>query len=129
MHRMTNITFRSGLYYCIRNRRNYACRLWSLWGNEQRNTSMDDSLSVRSMRHDSDITPKEVSSVKGSPYHLILSQFRRAFDCLAMRTTADEKLRKIMLIRSSRWIDSKRSRHKIMQQVTIDAKFNPRSPR
>ena len=54
-------------------------------------------------RGNSDITPEEVASSKGSPYNLILSQFQRAFGCLAMRAAADEKLRKTMLIRSSRF--------------------------
>ena len=50
----------------------------------------------------SDVTPEDVSSAKGSPYNLILSQFRKAIGCLTVRTAAEEKLRKIMLIRSSR---------------------------
>ena len=76
-------------------------------------------------RDNSDITPEEVSSARGSPYNLILSQFRRAIGCLATRTAADEKLRKIMLIRSS-----KLEANRAAQNGTSNhrRKFNPRSP-
>ena len=50
----------------------------------------------------SDITPEEVRSAKGSPYNLLLSQFRRALGCMATRTAVDEKLRRVHLIRSSK---------------------------
>lgn len=76
-------------------------------------------------RDNSDITPEDVASAKGSPYNLILSQFRRALGCLAMRTAADEKLRKIMLIRSSKF-----EANQAAQNATSNhrRKFNPRSP-
>ena len=76
-------------------------------------------------RDNSDITPEEVSAAKGSPYSLILSQFRRAFGCLAMRTAADEKLRKIMLIRSSRY-EANQAAHNATSNHR--SKFNSRSP-
>ena len=76
-------------------------------------------------RDNSDITPEEVASEKGSPYSLILSQFRRAFGCLSMRAAADEKLRKIMLIRSSRF-EANQAAHNSTSNHR--SKFNPRSP-
>ena len=50
----------------------------------------------------SDITPAEVRSAKGSPYNLLLSQLRRAIGCMTTRTSAEEKLRRVHLIRSSK---------------------------
>ncbi len=73
----------------------------------------------------SNITPEENSSAKGSPYHLILSHFRRAFGCLAMRTAADEKLRKIMLIRPFRFKANQVANNTARSHR---CKFNPRSP-
>ena len=76
-------------------------------------------------RDNSDITPEEVSSTKGSPYNLILSQFRRSLGCVAMRAAADEKLRKVMLIRSS-----KAEANAAAQNAASNhrRKYNPRSP-
>jgi len=56
------------------------------------------------LEDNSDITPKEVSSAKGSAYNLLLSQFRRGIGCLGMMKVAvEEKLRRIiMLIRSNK---------------------------
>ena len=50
----------------------------------------------------SDITPESVTSVKGSPYNLLLNQFRRAIGCMASRVAMEEKLRRLPLIRQSR---------------------------
>ncbi len=50
----------------------------------------------------SDITPESVTSVKGSPYNLLLNQFRRVIGCMAMRVAMEEKLRRLPLIRQSR---------------------------
>ena len=76
-------------------------------------------------RDNLDITPEEVASTKGSSYSLIFSQFRRAFGCLAMRVAADEKLRKIMLIRSSRFEENQAAQNSTSNHRS---KFNPRSP-
>jgi len=54
------------------------------------------------MEDNSDITPEEVSSVKGSAYNLLLSQCRRGIGCLGMKVAVEEKLRRIMLIRSNK---------------------------
>ena len=75
-------------------------------------------------RDNSDITPEEVSSAKGSPYNLILSQFRRSLGCLAMRAAADEKLRKVMLIRSSK-AEANEAAHNAASNHR--RKYNPRS--
>ena len=40
--------------------------------------------------------------MKGSAYNLLLSQFRRAIGCLGMKVAVEEKLRRIMLIRSNK---------------------------
>ena len=50
----------------------------------------------------SDITPEEISSAKGSAYNLLLSQFRRGIGCLGMKVAVEEKLQRIMLIRSNK---------------------------
>jgi len=54
------------------------------------------------LEDNSDITPEEVSSAKGSAYNLLLSQFRRGIGCLGMKVAVEEKLRRIMLIRSNK---------------------------
>jgi len=51
------------------------------------------------LEDNSDITPEEVNSAKGSAYNLLLSLFRRGIGCLGMKVAAEEKLRRIMLIR------------------------------
>ena len=86
---------------------------------------MYTTCSIAADRDNSDITPEEVSSAEGSPYNLIVSQFRRSLGCLAMRAAADEKLRKIMLIRSS-----KAEANAAVQNATSNhrRKYNPRSP-
>jgi hypothetical protein len=54
------------------------------------------------LEENSDITPEEARSAKGSAYNLLLSQFRRAIGCLGMKVAVEEKLRRIMLIRSNK---------------------------
>jgi hypothetical protein len=54
------------------------------------------------LEDNSDITPEEISSAKGSAYNLLLSQFRRGIGCLGMKVAVEEKLRRIMLIRSNK---------------------------
>ncbi len=49
----------------------------------------------------SDITPESVTSVKGSPYNILLNQFRKAIGCMGMRIAMEEKLRRLPLIRQS----------------------------
>ena len=46
------------------------------------------------LEENSDITPKEARSAKGSAYNLLLSQFRRAIGCLGMKVAVEEKLRR-----------------------------------
>ena len=54
------------------------------------------------LEENSDITPEEACYAKGSAYNLLLSQFRRAIGCLGMKAAVEEKLRRIMLIRSNK---------------------------
>ena len=54
------------------------------------------------LEENSDITPEEARSAKGSAYTLLLSQFLRAIRCLGMKVAVEEKLRRIMLIRSNK---------------------------
>ena len=48
------------------------------------------------------ILHREVRSAKDSPYNLLLSQFRRAIGCLAIRNAIEEKLCSVHLIRPSK---------------------------
>ena len=72
------------------------------------------------------ITPEEVSSAKGSAYNLLLSQFRRGIECLGMKVAVEEKLRRIMLIRSN-----KREANAVAHNGTSNHRrcFNKNTPR
>jgi hypothetical protein len=68
------------------------------------------------LEENSDITPEEACYAKGSAYNLLLSQFRRAIGCLGMKAAVEEKLRRIMLIRSNKR-EANAAAH--MEQATI----------
>jgi len=50
----------------------------------------------------SSMTPHEARSAKGSSFHIILSQFKRALGCAASRIAAETKLRRTFLIRPTK---------------------------
>jgi len=50
----------------------------------------------------SDVTPLSNTLQKGTAYHVMLTQFRRALGVLAVRTAAETKIRRTALIRRTR---------------------------
>ena len=55
-----------------------------------------------SRMENSDVTPLSNTMQKGTAYHVMLTQFRRAIGVLAVRTAAETKIRRTELIRATR---------------------------
>ena len=52
--------------------------------------------------HNARISPEDLDSSRGSPFQLLLNQFRKAVGVLCIRNVVEEKLRRIMYIRPTK---------------------------
>jgi hypothetical protein len=55
-----------------------------------------------SKEHNARISPEDLDSSRGSPFQLLLNQFRKAVGVLCIRNVVEEKLRRIMYIRPTK---------------------------
>ena len=73
--------------------------LWFLVEWEDSNTELQKSVTTDSMTW---INYFDLDSSRGSPFQLLLNQFRKAVGVLCIRNVVEEKLRRIMYIRPTK---------------------------